>query len=307
MALSLAQFQILPVQEMKTILRTLNLPVIGSKPRLIERYGENLVSGRKHVIRDAEGSGSVFDGLQRITRDIHILLKQIHPELSISTPAQNYMVDRVKFLISLLLKNMPNLLEFVRARTLTSRVAQGSCRIVLPHPLDDQVVSYATITIARWATVGGEINDEREPESPDGSKIQGRRVLDKDKAGLRVRPTLLGKFFHRILSSENEELRYSKSFAIYLTAAIEFILTQILEQAGRIARLDQRVRIIPQHLDYAILNNPTLFVVFTTPVIDTFTPDIERLNRLKYGVESEWTAFQTRIARATLESGLERP
>ncbi|XP_058443556.1 histone H2A-beta, sperm-like [Malaya genurostris] len=80
------------------------------------------------------------------------------------------------------------------------------------------------------------------------SKTNRRRRSRSVRANLRFP---VGRI-HRLLKTGNYANRIGAGASVYLTAAMEYIATEILELAGNVARDSRKVRIIPRHLMLAI-------------------------------------------------------
>jgi histone H3/H4 len=133
-------------------------------------------------------------------------------------------------------------------------------------------MAMATRTLALYFTTSN--------EKVDGKR---RRILDKNKAGLILRPSVLVAVVRRMVRRDQDDLYHiSKGFTLYLTAVIQYIMSKILESAGDVAHSEQRVRITSAHLDQVLLNELNLFHLFTTRVNPTFDSEVDRLLRLKY-------------------------
>uniref|UniRef100_A0A8C6DSU6 Histone H2A n=1 Tax=Moschus moschiferus TaxID=68415 RepID=A0A8C6DSU6_MOSMO len=76
----------------------------------------------------------------------------------------------------------------------------------------------------------------------------------------------------RLLRGRQGSLRLSSETPVFLTAVLEYLTANILDLAGQEAGINHRVRISPEHVQRALMNNENLRCLFQ-PMINGDTGD----------------------------------
>ncbi|XP_067825510.1 histone H2A type 2-B-like [Heptranchias perlo] len=87
-----------------------------------------------------------------------------------------------------------------------------------------------------------------------GGKARAKAKSRSSRAGLQF---AVGRV-HRLLLKENYAERVGAGAPVYLAAVLECLWTEILELAGNATRENKKTRIIPRHLQLAVLNDEEL-------------------------------------------------
>ncbi|KAK0218090.1 histone-fold-containing protein [Armillaria fumosa] len=91
----------------------------------------------------------------------------------------------------------------------------------------------------------------------------GKRLTRSHRAGLQFSVTR----FHRQLRSNNTGKRIATGAPVYLAAVIEYLVAEIVELAGNVAKNNKKRRIIPRHLQLAIRHDDELLQLLGNVVI----------------------------------------
>ncbi|KAK0497195.1 histone-fold-containing protein [Armillaria luteobubalina] len=91
----------------------------------------------------------------------------------------------------------------------------------------------------------------------------GKRFTRSYRAGLQFSVTR----FHRKLRSNNGGKRIATGAPVYLAAVIEYLVAEIVELAGNVAKDNKKRRIIPRHLQLAIRHDDELLQLLGNVVI----------------------------------------
>lgn len=87
------------------------------------------------------------------------------------------------------------------------------------------------------------------------------------QAGLIFSVNALTKILLSELESRNIHYKLNNKVKISVTAALEYVLAEILELSGNCCRDNKRIRITPDHIMKAINNDDDLKLVFDTNII----------------------------------------
>ncbi|XP_062715731.1 histone H2A-like [Aedes albopictus] len=96
-----------------------------------------------------------------------------------------------------------------------------------------------------------------------GGKVKGKAKSRSNRAGLQFP---VGRI-HRLLRKGNYAERIGAGAPVYLAAAIEYLVAEVLELGGNFARDNKKVRITPRHLKLAIINDEELNKLLSTVTI----------------------------------------
>lgn len=181
---------------------------------------------------------------------IYKVLKTIHPDTGISQAAMEevqmlyfYIIDRI----------MQRATKVVRSRgviTISARDVQLGVMLAFPGELRKHAVRTSSGAVEKFTM---------SRETPNENK----RMTQSGRAGLLLS---VARVFNKM--KDDSGLRVSPEAAVYLTAAAEYAISEILELAGNASRDDKRARVMPRHLLLAIGNDIELSKLFDTAVLD---------------------------------------
>ena len=161
------------------------------------------------------------------------VLKQVHPELGITTEALNEVNLLCHIFAERIVNEATDLSKMNSKKTIGAREIQTAVRTCLPGELTKHAVSEGTKAHTRYSTMMNNGN--------------GRGSRSK-KAGL-VFP--VGRIETLIRHHSGVE-RVSGTAAVYLAAVLEYLAAEILELSGNAALDNKKKRVTTRHLLLAI-------------------------------------------------------
>ena len=195
-------------------------------------------------------SGKTVDGFKF---SVYVLktLNHIHPDMGLSGDAGACMVNIVKINISKIMSAVNQLILRTGAKTITARDIEAAVTLMLPGELAKQSKSQATAAVAKYLQ-----------DIEDGEKGQNPKQRST-RAGLIFNITRV----ENLMMLESNTVRKSATAAVFLSAVIEYLISEILELAGNAARDSQRKRITPRHIKIVILNDEELRTLYQDTII----------------------------------------
>lgn len=109
----------------------------------------------------------------------------------------------------------------------------------------------------------GKGKSSHEKGKNEGGKVKAKSISRSVRAGVGFP---VGRL-HRLLRKGNYAERCGAGASVYLAAVLEYLTAEVLELAGNAARDNNKVRIIPRHLQLAIRNDEELNRLLSTVTI----------------------------------------
>eukprot|EP00727_Mastigamoeba_balamuthi_P014364 m51a1_g9552 putative histone h2a type 1-like (250) ;mRNA; r:879908-880858 len=170
---------------------------------------------------------------------IRRVLRQVHPDASISAQALRVVDDAALFMLRSLAREASDTLLLTGAATLTSREVQTAVRLQLPGELAKHAVSEGTKAVTKYHC---------------SEQDKGQRASRSARAGLMFPVAAV----QRMLKEGCYARRVAAGAPVYLAAVLEYLTAEILELSGNAAR-DCRKKIIqPRHLMLAVRGDSEL-------------------------------------------------
>jgi histone H3/H4 len=166
------------------------------------------------------------------------VLHQVHTDNSISTEAINEVNLLIHDLAERLAKEASHLCQMNHRKTISSRDIMYAIRTVFPGELEKHAVSEGVRAVTKYTSSG-----QAKPQQKTNLLFS----ISRTKALIRH------------YSAVN---RVSEVAPVYLAAALEYIVAEILELAGNVARDHKIKRISPRHLRLVLGNDEELGNLF---------------------------------------------
>lgn len=183
------------------------------------------------------------------------VLKQVHPELGITTEALNEVNLLCHIFAERIVNEATDLAKMNGKKTISSRGIQTAVRTCLPGELTKHAVSEGIKAVTKYSMMNNE----------PGSRSKKASLLFP-----------VGRIETLIRHHSGVE-RVSEYAAVYLAAVLEYLAAEILEVSGNAARDNKKKRVTTRHLLLAIrydeeLNTLTHTITLSGGVIPNIHP-----------------------------------
>ena len=178
---------------------------------------------------------------------INRVLKQVHPDAGMAGDSASTMNNLVNITIEKIMVEVNKLMQMTGKKTISSREIQSAVRLVYPGELAKHAVAAGTKAVAKYNAT-----------QVSGGVPKGDGTSRSFRADLQFPVTRTEKLMMSLTCAE----RKSDSAAVFLTAVVEYIVAEVLELAGNVARDQKRTRIIPRSIKLAIDNDSELQKMF---------------------------------------------
>lgn len=185
---------------------------------------------------------------------INRVLKQVHPDTSITQEALNEVNYMIHYLIEKLSLASNTFVQHSNKSTLSAAAVQSALSLCLPPGLSEYTISEGTQAVTHY----------------NGSKTVTNQKSSKEKMSKSVRAHLtfsVSRIEHLMRLYVQNCNRLSETAPVYLAAAMEYICAEILELSGLIARDHLKVRITTRHILLAIKNDKELSYLFKDVIL----------------------------------------
>jgi hypothetical protein len=174
---------------------------------------------------------------------IKLVLKQVHPNISISSIGLSEVDGLLHNLTERIIKNVNNTLviDGAEAVYITAKMIQDSVKIIMPGELAKHAISEGTKAVTKF-----------------NAYIEPYNWTPSQRAGLQFSVV---KITQLILHHSNNN-PVEETAAVYLAAVIEYIALEILYLSGDATQDKHRVRIMPLFIRTAINNDEELQELF---------------------------------------------
>jgi histone H2B len=196
-------------------------------------------SPAKHSGKHAKGAKKhrKHKRVPSLSAQVHKVLKQVHPSMTISGRAMNEVCDFLRDMFTKIGMEAQKLARASKKHTVQGHDVQSAIRLILPGELAKHGVSEGTRAVTKY--------------NAHATGTKNSKVSMGTKTGLqfRVRP------LRTYLKGNN---RVSTSAAVYLAAIGEYLCAELLELSGDAAKDHKRVRISARHVSLAVQKDAEL-------------------------------------------------
>ena len=185
---------------------------------------------------------------------IYKILKQVHPDIGISTKAMMIMNSFITDIFERIATESARLVDMNDINTLGSREVQTATRLVIPGELSKQAVSEGGKAVAKFNSEDPSV----ELQFPVGR-------------------------IHRLLREGRYGARVGAGAPVFMAAVLEHITRVVLELAGNVVRDSKLERISPRHIMAALRKDgelSQLLSYITMPQADS----IPHINKVILGI-----------------------
>jgi len=186
-------------------------------------------------------------GVPSLTRYIHKVLKQVHPDCTITSRAMAEVNNMLSDLGARIGLEASNIARMNKKQTVSGQAVMTAVRLILKGELAKHSVSEISKAMAKYAN------------SEAGTKGKSKSV--RSRIGM-VFP--VGKLMRGMLS---HSARVGKKAMIALAITLEYITAEVLELSGNAARDNKSPRIKPRFLQLALNQDEELKGLFANGTI----------------------------------------
>ena len=193
--------------------------------------------------------------------DVYItrISRQVHPNMGMAGETLVELNRMSTFLIDELMKAVNVLVRHTNMSTITSRDVQNAVRLIFPGELGKRAVADGTKAITKF---NSSIPTEKKSKG-EKSSTKSKAVSRSFRAGLQLSIARVENVMRSMTCID----RMGRGAPVYMTAAIEYILSEILELSGNAARDNKKMRMKPRHILLAVRNDEELNKLFLNTIM----------------------------------------
>ena len=174
--------------------------------------------------------------------------KQVHPDLILSIGARSKLNDFVNVFVKDFVKYLIIFTDHAKKKTIAPREVNSTVRTLIRGELAKHAVSAGTKAVTKYTLFS--------PHSKEN------RTTDAVKAGLVIPPIRIRTIIKDNVDDYKLNTRLSETTSVYLAAVVEYLLMEILELSGNIAKKEGKNKIIFEYIEKAIQNDKELKKTF---------------------------------------------
>lgn len=184
---------------------------------------------------------------------IYRVLKKVYPDIGLSGSALPAMNNLVWITIEKIMFGVNQIMFRTGKKTIGAQEIKSATRLVLREDLMTNAIKKAEEAVKKY---------KLSKEKRESSKEKSNPVSRNESAGLIFPVTRI----QTLMMSLSTVSRKTDSSAVFFAAVCEYLVTEVLVNAGRTARENKRVRIIPRHIMMAVKLDPELSQVYRNAV-----------------------------------------
>ena len=189
-----------------------------------------------------------------VTHIDKVLKNVLSPELSLTGDGKDSINNIVMFLLNRLMVHINTLLMTTKKKTITTRDVSTAVCLEFPTDVATRVTKRANKAVAAYKK---------------SLKAEGKKKGDQKSVTKSVRAGLLFpvKRTLNLMAARSLVYRKSDSSAVFMSAILEAVTSDILTHAGSVAKQNKKARINPRHILLGVNQDPMLADVLSDVVL----------------------------------------
>ncbi|XP_047329218.1 histone H2B.7-like [Impatiens glandulifera] len=193
------------------------------------------------------------------------VLKQVHPDVGISSKAMGIMNSFINDIFEKLAQESSKLARYNKKPTITSREIQTAVRLVLPGELAKHAVSEGTKAVTKFTTekklaekkpVAAEkapVSAEKKPKAEKKiSKDSSSGVIDKKKKKSKKNIETYKIYIFKVLKQVHPDVGISSKAMGIMNSFINDIFEKLAQESSKLARYNKKPTITSREIQTAV-------------------------------------------------------
>ncbi|XP_061974365.1 histone H2B-like [Populus nigra] len=194
------------------------------------------------------------------------VLKQVHPDIGISSKAMGIMNSFINDIFEKLAQESSRLARYNKKPTITSREIQTAVRLVLPGELAKHAVSEGTKAVTKFTTekkpaaekapaekkpAAGKAPAEKKPRAEKKLPKEGG-AIDKKKKKTKKNVETYKIYIFKVLKQVHPDIGISSKAMGIMNSFINDIFEKLAQEASRLARYNKKPTITSREIQTAV-------------------------------------------------------
>lgn len=202
---------------------------------------------------DVKGRSYVPPSHINFTRYSHRVMKMLHPDTGITAKAASQINALIFYIGKDIAARASKLILQSGKATVTARAIQNAIRTLIPGELAKHATSEGLKAVTKY-----NLSIKDRAEKSEG----GTKITKSSRAGLQFPPDRVKRFFKGGTQEQKflgrTSLKTSDPAMVYLAAVLEYLVAEIMELSGRVARDNKLQRITNRHIFLTTANDEEL-------------------------------------------------
>ncbi|XP_027348781.1 histone H2B isoform X2 [Abrus precatorius] len=174
------------------------------------------------------------------------VLKQVHPDIGISSKAMGIMNSFINDIFEKLAQEASRLARYNKKPTITSREIQTAVRLVLPGELAKHAVSEGTKAVTKAPPA------EKKPKAGKKLPKEGGAAGDKKKKRSKKSIETYKIYIFKVLKQVHPDIGISSKAMGIMNSFINDIFEKLAQEASRLARYNKKPTITSREIQTAV-------------------------------------------------------
>ncbi|XP_030485141.2 histone H2B.7-like [Cannabis sativa] len=190
------------------------------------------------------------------------VLKQVHPDIGISSKAMGIMNSFINDIFEKLAQEASKLARYNKKPTITSREIQTAVRLVLPGELAKHAVSEGTKAVTKFTREKKPAEKkpvEKAEKAPAEKKPRAEKKLPKDASGTDKKKKRTKKsvetykiYIFKVLKQVHPDIGISSKAMGIMNSFINDIFEKLAQEASKLARYNKKPTITSREIQTAV-------------------------------------------------------